>query len=137
MGAPRGHLHTIEGNGSVLDLARESFQKAGIGNISTHQGAFREKLPEVLHQMNSLDLLYLDGDHRCDSTLAYFEQCLAKVTNDSLFILDDIHWSRGMEEAWVSIQEHPSVTLTLDLFRFGLVFFRREQRHPLHLTLWY
>jgi hypothetical protein len=29
-----------------------------------------------------------------------------------------------MEEVWKEIQDHPSVIITIDLFRMGLVFFK-------------
>ena len=32
-----------------------------------------------------------------------------------------------MEDAWKIIQKHPQVTVTIDVFQWGLVFFRREQ----------
>jgi hypothetical protein len=32
-----------------------------------------------------------------------------------------------MEEAWEEIKSHPKVTVTIDLFFLGLVFFRKEQ----------
>jgi len=43
-----------------------------------------------------------------------------------VIIFDDIHWSAGMEDAWREIKEHPSVMLTIDLFFFGIIFFRPE-----------
>ena len=52
---------------------------------------------------------------------------LPTAHNDSLFIFDDIYWSKGMTEAWEIIKEHPQVTVTVDLFNWGLVFFRKEQ----------
>jgi hypothetical protein len=32
-----------------------------------------------------------------------------------------------MEEAWETIKNHPKVTVTIDTFQWGLVFFRKEQ----------
>jgi hypothetical protein len=32
-----------------------------------------------------------------------------------------------MERAWAAIKAHPSVTVTIDLFYVGLVFFRKKQ----------
>jgi hypothetical protein len=32
-----------------------------------------------------------------------------------------------MEEAWNIIKEHSLVTVTIDVFQWGIVFFRREQ----------
>ncbi|MCC8358499.1 O-methyltransferase [Salinimicrobium sediminilitoris] len=72
-------------------------------------------------------LLFIDGNHQKEATLAYFEKLLATVHNDSVMIFDDIHWSRGMEEAWEEIKAHPQVRVSIDTFQWGMVFFRREQ----------
>ena len=69
----------------------------------------------------------MDGNHRKEPTLNYFSKCLQMVHNDSLFVLDGIHWSRDMEEAWEEIKENSQVRVTIDLFSLGLVFFRKEQ----------
>ena len=45
----------------------------------------------------------------------------------SVWIFDDIHWSKDMEEAWEIIKNHPQVTVTIDTFQWGIVFFRKEQ----------
>ncbi|NJW55521.1 class I SAM-dependent methyltransferase, partial [Salinimicrobium sp. CDJ15-91] len=52
---------------------------------------------------------------------------LPTIHNNSVMIFDDIHWSKGMEEAWEEIKAHPEVRVTIDTFQWGLVFFRREQ----------
>ena len=57
----------------------------------------------------------------------YFEILLPTITNETVWIFDDIHWSEEMEEAWKIIKKHPKVTVTIDTFQWGLVFFRKEQ----------
>ena len=42
-------------------------------------------------------------------------------------IFDDIYWSVGMKKAWEEIKEYPEVTVTIDLFWIGLVFFRNDR----------
>ena len=73
-----------------------------------------------------IDMAYIDGNHRLEPTLNYFEQLLGKKNNSSIFIFDDIHWSKEMEEAWERIKTHPSVRCTIDIFFLGFVFFREE-----------
>jgi len=41
----------------------------------------------------------------------------------SIVILDDIHLSSSMERAWRKILRDDKVTLTIDLFRLGIIFF--------------
>jgi len=68
----------------------------------------------------------------CPNTSAFTSQQLSdhhikNVHNDSLFIFDDIYWSNDMREAWKAIKQHPKVTVTIDTFFWGFVFFRKEQ----------
>ena len=78
-------------------------------------------------QPQPFDLIFIDGNHQKEATLNYFEKLLSAVHNDSVMIFDDIHWSKEMEAAWEEIKLHPEVSVTIDTFYWGLVFFRREQ----------
>lgn len=135
-GAENGTVITVEGCPQTHRIAQHHFDELRQRNITPLLGSFRSRLPEVLRSVDALDLVYIDGHHLKGPTLAYFEECLTKAHNDSLFILDDIHWSREMEEAWETVKRHPRVTVTVDLFALGLVFFRNEQA-PEHFRLRY
>jgi predicted O-methyltransferase YrrM len=75
------------------------------GNIHAVLGSFRSALPDVLRGIPSLDMAFIDGHHAEEPTVEYFEQCLVKAHTGSVFILDDIHWSTGMERAWDPYQK--------------------------------
>lgn len=119
-------ITTIEGCENVAGIASHTFNQFDINNINLVNGPFNEKLPLVLDKYERVDFVFFDGDHREESTLRYFYLCLEKVQNDSVFVFDDIHWSEGMERAWNTIVAHPSVKVSIDLFRMGIVFFRNE-----------
>ena len=68
------------------------------------------------------------------ATIAYFEALLPNIHNDSLIIFDDIYWSKGMTEAWEYIYNHDQVTVSIDTYYFGLVWFRKEQPKQ-HFTI--
>jgi predicted O-methyltransferase YrrM len=118
---------SLEGNAQLIPLASENISRAGIKNIHIIPGLFSETLPEVLDTVDTLDFVFLDGDHRFESTVEYVKMMLPKLHADSLLVLDDIHWNPDMEKAWKVIQQIPGVTVTIDLYRLGLVFFRTGQ----------
>ncbi|MDR2927628.1 MAG: class I SAM-dependent methyltransferase [Cytophagaceae bacterium] len=117
---------TIEGCPNRATLAQNTFRFFNLVNVELLTGKFVEQLPEAIKQLPSLDFVFFDGDHRKKPTLAYFSECLRHVHNDTVFIFDDIHWSAGMEEAWNEIIAHTSVTVSIDIFRLGIVFFKKE-----------
>ena len=122
----KSRVITIEGSPETARLARQTFSHLNLDSIELHEGNFDHELPLVLANIQQLDFVFFDGNHRKGATLSYFEQCLPLATSQSLFVFDDIHRSDEMEEAWDTIIQHEKVTLSLDLFHLGIVFFRKE-----------
>jgi len=135
---PNAKVITMEGAPEVAAIAKNNFQTLVLSNIKVKEGNFDVTLPLTINnELSTLDLAFIDGNHRKEPTLNYFYQLLSKSTQSGIFIFDDIHWSEEMEDAWNVIKQHPSVTLTLDLFFIGIVFFRTEQKIKEHFTIRY
>ena len=124
-----------EGNDAVANMAKSNLAWVGLNNVRVVTGNFDNTLPEMVARMPHVDLAFIDGNHRRQPTLNYFRELLTKTTSESIIIFDDIHWSRGMESAWNEIRQHPSVKLSIDLFFFGLVFFREEFKTRQHFRI--
>jgi predicted O-methyltransferase YrrM len=126
----------MEGSAAVATIAQQQFDALQLKNITVVTGNFDETLqPLIDNAQQSFDFVFIDGNHRKEPTLRYFEQLLAKANNDTVFVFDDIHWSAEMEEAWEQLKQHPQVTLTVDLFFIGLVFLRKEQKEREHFII--
>ncbi len=117
---------SIDGNSELHEVAKNLFEIAGVNNVELRTGSFQQQLPDVLSSLEQVDFILFDGNHRYDATLEYFELCLKKIHNDSVFVFDDIHWSPEMNKVWKEIVSRPEITVSVDLFRIGIVFFRRE-----------
>ncbi len=117
---------TMEGASAIASIAQRFFQKGNFTNIQLITGDFKYTLPEFLGKGEAIDLAFIDGNHRKEPTIQYFESILENTTSESILIFDDIHWGAEMEEAWAYIQSHEQVTLSMDLFFVGIVFFRKE-----------
>ncbi|PJJ83896.1 O-methyltransferase [Mucilaginibacter auburnensis] len=125
--APSAKVFTMEGCPQTAGVAKQTFYKAGVRDINLVVGNFDDTLQGVINKLDKLDFMFVDGNHRKDATLEYFEWCLPKVHEDTLLIFDDIYWSEEMKDAWAEIKAHPQVTVTVDLFWIGLVYFRKGQ----------
>ncbi|MEJ7557336.1 MAG: class I SAM-dependent methyltransferase [Pedobacter sp.] len=124
---PDADIITIEGCPETAKVAYNNFRQLDLDNVELQVGNFDHLLPHVIAEQPQLDFVYVDGNHRKDATINYFNWCLPKVHEGSLLIFDDIYWSEGMKEAWEEIKANPQVTVTIDLFWIGLVFFRKGQ----------
>lgn len=134
---PDAEVVTIEGSSSIAAEASRNFQRLGLTNIRQVSGRFADTLGHSLAQMQKADLVFLDGDHRLQPTLDYFQMILPYVHGGTILVFDDIHWSPQMESAWEIIKSHPSVRLTIDVFFLGLVFFSPDFTEKRHFTLRY
>jgi len=131
----KAQVFTFEGCPNIAAKAKSHFQQLGLPNIRQVTGHLDQTLPATLQELSFVDLVYFDGNHRYAPTMRYFEACLSRRTDASVFIIDDIYWSAEMTRAWREICRHPDVTLSIDLFYLGLIFFRRHQPKQ-HFTLW-
>jgi predicted O-methyltransferase YrrM len=127
LGNKNAQLTTLEGCSSTMAIAKNQCQLQGLNNIEFKNIKFEDYLKN--HQLSIINyqLIYFDGNHSKKATLDYFEQLLPTITNETVWIFDDIHWSKDMEKAWEIIKNHPQVKVTIDTFQWGFVFFREEQ----------
>ncbi len=126
LGNDNATITTLEGCPKTLAIARKQFENFGLNNIKPIAAEFSNFLENQIENCD-WNLIYFDGNHSKKATLDYFELLLPTSSNETIWIFDDIHWSADMEEAWEVIKNHPSVTVTIDTFQWGLVFFRKEQ----------
>jgi predicted O-methyltransferase YrrM len=122
-----GQVLTFEGCPATAAIAWQNFERLALQQVDVVVGNLDETLAPAVAGLSPLDFVFFDANHRYEPTVRYFETCLTNIHNDTVFVFDDIHWSDEMEQAWAYIKAHPSVTVTIDLFWVGLVFFRKEQ----------
>ncbi len=123
---PNSTIITLEGCKNTATIAKENFEFFNLKNIEVVVGNFSSTLAQTLNN-KTFDLVFFDGNHQKQPTIDYFEQCLAHTHHNSVFVFDDIYWSKGMQDAWQYIINHPKVTVSIDTYYWGLVFFRKEQ----------
>lgn len=122
---PKSNFISIEGATEKINVAKKITSELK-QNIKFIDANLNDNLEAILNEFEKLDFVYFDANHTKESTLKYFDLCVNKSHNDSIFVFDDIHWSKGMEEAWTEIRNNKNVRLSVDLYRMGLIFFRKE-----------
>lgn len=115
---------TLEGSQALSEIAREQFLKLQLNNIRLMEGDFNETLPKAMRELGKIHFVFIDGDHRKDSVIKYIRQLLPYLAENATIVIDDIYWSAEMKEAWKECAQLPQATLTVDLFRMGILFFR-------------
>ncbi|MGY6522963.1 MAG: class I SAM-dependent methyltransferase [Mongoliitalea sp.] len=116
----KGVVHSLEGSEALWKKAKEHHKAE---NLQFHLGDIKTSLPIILTDLNAIDFALLDATHTEEATLHYFETLLPYLHHQSIVVVADIHWSRGMENAWKTLKEHPKTSLSFDFFECGILYF--------------
>tara|TARA_B100001057_G_scaffold113040_1_gene111312 strand:- start:21 stop:638 length:618 start_codon:yes stop_codon:yes gene_type:complete len=89
------------------------------------------KISEIRTQnkikLESFDFAFFNIKNNDNLTLNEFMNYLKYFHNNSIVAINNIHQSKEIEEVWKKIITQKEVTISIDLFFIGLVFFRKEQ----------
>ncbi len=129
-------VYSIEGCPNISAIANQTINAAKVKNITLLNGSFNVELPKILDALHEVDMVYFDGHHNYEATINYFQMCLKKASDSALFIFDDIHWSEGMEKAWNEIVANENVSISFDLFRFGIVIINKDVEKQHYIVKW-
>ncbi|GGI58053.1 O-methyltransferase [Winogradskyella haliclonae] len=132
LGNINNQIVTIEGCPNTFQYSKNKFKALKLSNISCINSDFKSAITQL--DETTFDCIFFDGHHNREATLAYFNVLISKTHNDSMFIFDDIYWSKDMTQAWNDIISNPRVTASIDCFNLGFVFFRKEQAKQ-HFTI--
>jgi len=120
---PENNIESVEACPNTFQVAQQHLEVLQLNTIKLYNTQFKDFLAE-LPENKQYDLVYMDGHHDEQATLAYFSSLKSHLHSDSIVILDDIYWSPGMQEAWTTICKDKSVKVSLDLYFWGILFFK-------------
>jgi predicted O-methyltransferase YrrM len=129
-------IHTFEGNMSLINIALTNFESTETNNVVLVEGNIDETLPEFVEANRKLDFVLMDANHRYEPTIKYFNLLVERMTSDAIVVVDDIYQSKEMAKAWKEIRGHKLVYGSMDLFRFGLLFFDSSLNKQHYTCAW-
>ncbi len=115
-------IYTFEGSKNLIKKAKEGPVSKAIKYI---EGNISDTLPELLKKVGKIDFILIDANHTYSGTMAYFKMILPYLSETSIVAIGDIHWSQEMERAWQEIYNLPEVSLSMDFFECGILFFQK------------
>jgi len=119
---------TVEGDKNIARVAQINFDKLQLKNIRLINQSFEQFFLTDFQSIKQIDLVFLDGNHRYKPTVDYFNYIKPKLHEESIVILDDIYWSKEMTKAWNELRNLPEVSVSIDIFEMGFLFFRSGQK---------
>ncbi len=94
-------------------------------------------LESILDLPKGTNMIYIEEGSKEREMMSVFDRLQHQVDNDSVLIFGGIHHTLTMEKIWGRVQEAAMVTLTIDIFYYGIVFFKKEIKEKQHFKLRY
>ncbi|WP_339925117.1 class I SAM-dependent methyltransferase [uncultured Cyclobacterium sp.] len=119
-----GYLYSFEGDPTLGLFAKSHLNRFEQVKIIT--GNLDETLGFILQNIEHVDFVLIDANHRYLPTMDYFKKIAPKLHENSIVVIADIHWSKEMSRAWNEIKDMPSVSSSIDFFECGVLFFNAQ-----------
>jgi len=134
--APNGHIHTIDKNPEVEEIASRYFREAGLEDrITRHQGDAMKIIPAM---QENFDLIFLDADK--ENYPAYLELLKGKLQPNGLLLADNTLWNgkvlheahsgdhetKALQEFNQMVAEDPELDSFLLPLRDGITMIRKN-----------
>ena len=120
------HCIVLESVPELASVARMAFEKAACRSADLRVGAYGDLLPEALAEMPCPDLIYFDASIGWQEQADLFEACLQRAGDDTLFVFEGIRANRRMRAFWKAACQRAEVTISVDLYSMGLLFFNKK-----------
>lgn len=121
--APDLKCIAIEGIPEYARIASEVFEKASRNPIDLRVGGYRELFPQALADMGQVDFIFFNTLYEQQHNAWLFTEAMKHVHPDTVFVFDGIRLTKQMKTFWKEVCARPEVTVTIDLYSIGLVFF--------------
>jgi predicted O-methyltransferase YrrM len=116
-------VFTFEGSKALANVALTNFEYFDKNNIQLIEGNIDSTLSDFLQDPAKINFALMDANHRYAATMKYFDMMVMRLDEESILVVDDIHWSAEMEKAWNELKANELVYGSIDLFRCGILFF--------------
>ena len=124
-------LYSIEENFGLAKNIQHLLRKLGLQQVQFRAGLFEKNIPNILTRMPSIELVTVNQL----ATKALMEKIINHCTKEAVLVLNYPHATKERLQYWKWLKKHPSVRLSLDLYKMGFAFFREEQKDKTHFDL--
>lgn len=126
---------TLECEQDLAEITGQFLRKEKNPALEIKTGAYEKLLPDSIGKLQHIDCVFIGKDVSVCDWDTVFEQCLPFVSETSFFVLAGIRSSTEKQQYWMQFRQHVSITVAVDLFDIGLLFFHPKLRKRVYKTI--
>ena len=115
---------TLECENDIATITCNNIKKKTNSSIKIIQGEYSDSLPEALSELQQIDCIYLNKELSTEELTKIYRAILPSIHDESLIIISGIHTSPEKRSFWKQVCEDGKITVSVDLYQLGLIFFR-------------
>src|SRR5690606_25609425 len=108
---PFGNLTTVDACANTQFQARKNCASMGLNSIHFVNQEFDAFLATLKTEM--YDLIFIDGNHQGKALKKYLFLLEKHAHDETIYIIDDIRWSKDMWQAWEEISKDDKYHLSM------------------------
>ena len=121
---------TMEGVSKLCEIADNQFKKISVKQkYQIYKGLYDVTFPELIKKDDKFNIIFIDGNHKKEPTLNYFNDLKSVLLSPSIIIFDDINWNSEMKQAWEIIKEDSIVSYSIDFFKLGVIIINHDKKN--------
>ncbi len=124
-GNAKGKVLSIDACTNTQNTARSSLDKFELDNIEFINDTFSHFFKK--YHGDKFDFVFVDGHHDGNALKDYMTTLEKFSHENTIFVLDDIRWSKSMKDAWLELIKMEKYHVSIDLFRMGILIKRPHQ----------
>jgi hypothetical protein len=105
---------------TIIPIGKDSQLTTTLQNLAQHKEHFQEKNHHDIN-IDVIQIISIDRNSKLE-----LDKFLKHCHNQSVVIVEKKHLY-PQEKIWQYLKNHPETTLSIDMFKIGMVFFRKEQ----------
>lgn len=119
-----GGLHSIalEERPATADAVRTLLHDRATSPIEFRLGTYEAELPKALAEYGHPDCLVLDAPP--DRLAPLFHLCIDHLSDKTVLLIRGIHATPLARSTWQTICAHSPITVCIDAYTWGIIFFR-------------
>jgi len=123
--------YALEERPGLTQSVRTFAENYSLTNLHLTEGAYAENLLKLNSDNASFDFIFINTRGDSDKTNETFRLVETFIYQNTVMVIDNIRQNKAIKNIWQEIKNRSDVTLTIDLFSLGLVFFN-TQLHKQH-----
>ena len=126
---------TLECEPDFAEMATHLLSKETNPSLQIRTGAYHESMSEPISQLKQIDCIFIDKNIKTNNLDIIYTHCLPFIHDHTFCVLAAIRSSVAKHHFWKQICQHPQVTVAVDLFQMGILFFQPNLHKRVYKTI--